>query len=237
MIRIEKKEDCCGCEACVQRCPKHCISLFRDNEGFLYPSVNESLCIGCGLCEKVCPILNPLPKRKPLQVFAAKNLNEEVRLASSSGGVFTLLAEHTIRNNGVVFGARFNEKWEVAHGFTDTVEGIADFRSSKYVQSKINGTYQEAEQFLKAGRKVLFSGTPCQIAGLKRFLRKEYTNLITVDFLCHGVPSPGVWESYLKETIARKCKKIQFCSDPYASVKKISFRDKTLGWKKFSFVP
>lgn len=240
MIEIKIKEECCGCESCVQCCPKHCISFKSDNEGFFYPIADREICIVCGLCEKVCPILNPMQERMPLQVLAAKNLDNEIRLTSSSGGIFTLFAEHTIKACGVVFGARFNDKWEVVHDCTETTDGIALFRGSKYVQSRIGDVYLKAEQYLKAGREVLFSGTPCQIAGLKRFLRKEYENLTTVDFLCHGVPSPKVWNSYLKETFARKCKKIQFCISPYAKcnllVKKIAFRDKTLGWKKFSFV-
>ena len=207
MIEIKDKKDCCGCSACVQRCPKQCITLKEDNEGFLYPIVDKKTCIDCGLCEKVCPILHQGEPQKPLKVYAAKNLNEEIRRQSSSGGIFTLLAEQVIQEGGVVFGARFDENWEVKHDYTETIEGLAVFRGSKYVQSRIEDNYKKAEEFLKQGRKVLFSGTPCQIAGLKRFLRKEYEELLTVDFVCHGVPSPGVWRKYLKETVARMCDK------------------------------
>ena len=239
MLDIKDKKNCCGCSACVQKCPKQCISLKEDNEGFLYPEVDKSICIDCGLCEKVCPVLHQCEPRKPLKVYAAKNLDEEIRRQSSSGGVFTLLAEQVIQEGGVVFGARFDENWEVKHDYTETIEGLAAFRGSKYVQSRMEDNYRKAEEFLKQGRKVLFSGTPCQIAGLKRFLRKEYDNLLTVDFVCHGVPSPGVWRQYLKETVAQMCDKNSVSTDPIskenAHVESISFRDKSSGWKKYSF--
>jgi coenzyme F420-reducing hydrogenase beta subunit len=137
-------------------------------------------CIDCGLCEKVCPSINQRKQRKPFYVYAAKNKNERIRKESSSGGIFTLLAEQIIKENGVVFGARFNENWEVMHDYVETKEGLALFRGSKYVQSRIGNTYQQVEQFLKTDRQVLFSGTPCQVAGLKLFLQKEYNNLLTI---------------------------------------------------------
>lgn len=239
MIIFSDKKKCCGCSACVQKCPKQCITLREDNEGFLYPIINKDNCLDCGLCEKVCPILNQEETRKPLQVYAAKNLNEKIRQQSSSGGIFTLIAEKIIKEGGVVFGARFDESWEVKHDYTITIEELANFRGSKYVQSRIEDNYQKAEIFLKQGRKVLFSGTPCQIAGLKRYLRKDYKNLLTMDFICHGVPSPGIWRKYLKETVARICDKNSVSTDPIsmenAHVESISFRDKSHGWKKYSF--
>ncbi|MEG1581426.1 MAG: 4Fe-4S binding protein, partial [Bacteroidaceae bacterium] len=128
MIEILDKKDCCGCNACVQRCPKQCIAMQEDEEGFIYPKVDASLCIECGLCEKVCPVMNQKAPRKPLKVYAAKNNDEKIRMKSSSGGVFTALAEKTISNGGVVFGARFNKTWEVEHGYTETVEGLSAFR-------------------------------------------------------------------------------------------------------------
>lgn len=225
MIDITDKSKCCGCSACVQGCPKQCITMQTDKEGFLYPKVDKEKCIDCGLCEKVCPIINHGEKRTPLAVYAAKNMNEEVRLNSSSGGVFTLLAENVILQGGVVFGARFNEELEVVHSCTETVEGLSAFRGSKYVQSNIGDSYQKAEMFMKGGRKVLFSGTPCQIAGLKRYLRKEYENLLTVECVCHGVPSPKVWKEYLKEVKAN-------CGA--TSILDVCFRDKSTGWKSYS---
>ena len=209
MLQIKEKKDCCGCEACVQRCPQQCIAVREDSEGFLYPVVDEGRCTDCGLCERVCPGLQPGEPREPLKVYAAKNPDEKVRIQSSSGGIFSLLAEQVIRAGGVVFGARFDGRWEVVHDYTEAMEGLEAFRGSKYVQSRTGETYRLAETFLRAGRKVLFCGTPCQIAGLKLFLRKEYENLLTVDFICHGVPSPGIWRKYLQEIAARR-KKFSF---------------------------
>ncbi|MEY8611970.1 Coenzyme F420 hydrogenase/dehydrogenase, beta subunit C-terminal domain [Parabacteroides segnis] len=240
MIKIDSKEKCCGCWACVQRCPKHCITMVEDDEGFLYPKVDSSLCIDCSLCEKVCPVINQGEPRIPDVVYAAKNLNEEIRMASSSGGIFTLLAEEVIAKGGVVFGARFNEEWDVVHDYTETIEGLSAFRGSKYVQSRVGKCYSQVEEFLEKGRKVLFSGTPCQIAGLKKFLRKEYEDLFMVDFICHGVPSPGVWRLYLKEIQEKVSHKSPDSSSFFGGrkvfIKNIFFRDKQFGWKKFSSV-
>lgn len=242
MIRITDNKDCCGCHACASVCARQCIAMQEDNEGFLYPVVDETTCTDCGLCEKVCPVINQDEPRKPLKVYAAKNRNEEVRRQSSSGGIFTPLAEAVIREGGVIFGAKFDKDWNVVHAWTDTIEGIADFRGSKYVQSTIGDAYREAREFLKQGRKVLFSGTPCQIAGLRKFLRKEYGNLITVDVVCHGVPSPLVWRKYLEETreklrAERNAGKNMDSSSlmDLPVITGISFRDKTHGWKKYGF--
>ena len=253
MIRISDSSRCCGCSACVQRCPKQCISLREDAEGFLYPEVDTSHCVNCGLCEQVCPELHADAERQPLQTFAAINPDAGVRLASSSGGVFTALAEQVIDAGGVVFGAAFDAHWEVRHRYAETREELAAFRGSKYVQSVIGDTFLQAERFLKSGRQVLFSGTPCQIAGLRRFLRRDYDHLLCVDFVCHGVPSPGVFRAYLAEEmtkIARKRKKkYRFAFSTIPSIPKadalaarlgcriddIRFRDKTNGWKKYRF--
>lgn len=243
MIEIKDNKDCCGCAACVQICPKECISLIEDGEGFLYPHVDRNGCIGCGMCEKICPFINAEEPREPLLCYAAKNRNEKIRMESSSGGIFTLLAENIIDEGGVVFGAKFNDKWEVVHDYAETKEGLAAFRGSKYVQSRIGNTFRQAESFLKEGRKVLFSGTPCQIKGLKLYLRKDYCNLHTVDFICHGVPSPGVWRQYLDETFRKTNRRASREKNTVLSSQKdipvitsINFRDKKLGWKKYSFV-
>ena len=255
MINIKNKKDCCGCSACVQKCPKQCISLYEDNEGFLYPRINTESCINCGLCELVCPVLNQAEERIPMEVFAAKNPNEEIRKESSSGGIFTLLAEQTIDYGGVVFGVKWNEHFEAVHAYTETKEGLADFRGSKYVQSLTGNTFKQTEQFLKQGRQVLYSGTPCQIAALKLYLKKEYDNLLTIDIICHGTPSPGVFRWYLSEelqmTAARQNNKKLELSNPSTitsiakadilakeqgfKIKDIRFRDKRLGWKNYHF--
>lgn len=223
MIEITDKHNCCGCSACVQACPKGCIVFDEDEQGFRYPFVNKDKCIDCGLCSRVCPVLNQNDPHRPIKVFAAINPNDDVRKRSSSGGIFTLLAEQIINEGGVVFGARFNDKWEVLHDYADTKKGVEAFCGSKYVQSNIGDTYKQAQVFLKKGRKVLFSGTSCQIAGLKRFLQKDYNALLTVDVVCHGVPSPKVWRDYLKET--KRVPELRY----------ISMKDKESGWKNYSY--
>lgn len=142
MIKIQNKQDCCGCSACVQRCPKQSITLHEDEEGFLYPKVDMETCIDCGLCEKVCPVLHQAEERVPLEVFAAKNPNDEIRYESSSGGIFTLLAEQKIDAGGVVFGVKWNEHFDAVHAYTGTKEGLAAFRGSKYVQSQVGETFK-----------------------------------------------------------------------------------------------
>lgn len=240
MIDIKDKSKCCGCSACVQKCPKQCISMLLDEEGFYYPSVDVSKCVGCGLCDNVCPVLHKHDKVAPLQVYEAHIHNESIRLHSSSGGVFTALAENVIDQGGVVFGARFDDEWAVYHSWTNNKDGLALFRGSKYVQSRIEATYKEAESFLKEGKRVLFSGTGCQIAGLKRYLNIDYTNLLTVDIICHGVPSPKVWREYLKYVLSSNKfpRKRNDGSSPDIKcvLTDISFRDKVKGWKNFSFV-
>ena len=225
VIQITDKHNCCGCGACASICPKHCITMQADNEGFLYPNVNEVDCIDCGLCEKVCHELHPFEKRKPQKVYAAINKNEEIRLKSSSGGIFYLLAEKTIAEGGVVCGARFDGQWQAVIDYAETMEGIKAFMGSKYVQARMATAYTDAKRFLTEGRKVLFSGTPCQIAGLHHFLRKPYDNLLTVDIICHGTPSPKVWDRYLEEVVTAGRK----------AINDVQFRNKRDGWKAFNF--
>lgn len=149
MIKMQNKQDCCGCAACVQRCPKHCISMKEDSEGFLYPVIDESICINCGLCEKICPVINQPEKLPVIEVLAAKNRNEVERMASSSGGVFIALAKETIENGGVVFGAVYDENWEVKHTYAETIDEIKPMMDSKYLQSRIENSFLDAERFLK----------------------------------------------------------------------------------------
>ncbi len=234
MIQLTFPKDCCGCSACAQRCPQQCIKMQEDKEGFLYPSINTDLCTNCRLCEKVCPSIVQANEHLPLKVYAAKNTNEKKRLQSSSGGVFTSLAEIIIKEKGVIFGACFDENWEVSHSYTDTLEGIEPYRRSKYVQSNIRNSYQQVEAFLKQGRKVLFTGSPCQVAGLKLFLRKEYSNLLSVDFVCHGVPSRKVWRIYLNEVI-QKLSLDSHTPLSKSTIASINFRNKKDGWKKYCF--
>lgn len=225
---------CCGCEACRSVCPKDCISMKADKEGFVYPHVDLSQCIDCKLCEKVCPVLHPASSTKVPLVYAGINNDTNIRLQSSSGGIFTLIAEQVLQKNGVVFGACFDEQWNVVYRYTETREGLSHFRGSKYVQSHIGDSFLQAKRFLDEGREVLFSGTPCQIAGLKNFLRKPYQNLLTVDVVCHGVPSPKVWQKYLHESVC-KVYHIRRGSSPILvdKIENISFRSKEKGWKRY----
>lgn len=244
MIEIYNKKDCCGCSSCVQRCPLQCISLYEDTEGFLYPKVDKKICIDCGLCEKVCPLLNKETAINPIKVLGAKNTDENERMHSSSGGLFYSLAKKIIGEAGVVFGAVYDQKWEVVITYAETLESVRSMMGSKYLQARMETAYKDAERFLKEGRKVLFTGCPCQIAGLRRYLRQDYSNLLIVDFACHGVPSPGVWRQYLKETMntftvremGEKTVSPSFI-DSMSAIGGIEFRNKTLhGWKNFSFV-
>lgn len=221
MIDISDKHLCCGCSACALRCPKQCITMNADEEGFLYPKLNIETCINCGLCEQVCPCLQRGGStEEPKVVKVAINNNEEVRKQSSSGGVFTILAELALKERGVVFGACFDDQWNVVHGYTETMEGLCAFRGSKYVQSVIGNAYRDAESFLKSGRKVLFTGTPCQIRGLQLFLRKTYDNLLTVAIACHSVPSSKLWKDYLAGMNLK-------------NIRNINFRDKRISWERY----
>ena len=224
MLQITNKQDCCGCYACVQRCPKQCIRMESDEEGFEYPIIDKEQCINCGLCNKVCPQTNTSYSKQPINIYAIKHPDQEIQLQSSSGGAFSLIAEWVIQKGGVVFGAIFDDNWNVIHGYTESISGLEKLRMSKYVQSKIGLSFIHTENFLKKGKIVMFVGTPCQIHGLKLFLRKDYENLITVDFVCHGVPSPKIWKIYLNKTAKTN------------DIKQISFRNKKLGWENSSFV-
>lgn len=226
MIFLKRKEDCCGCTACLQVCPKKCIAFKEDEAGFCYPYVDTTVCVKCGLCVKVCPMLKTEDANYPKEVYALKCQNEFIRSESSSGGAFTLLAESVLEDNGVVFGARFDADWTVIHDYVETKEGLKYFRGAKYMQSKLYGAYIRAELFLKEGRRVMFTGTPCQIAGLKKYLKREYDNLLTVDFICHGVPSSKVWNLYLSNELKKQSKD--------CSIDSISFRAKDTGWHNYS---
>lgn len=227
MIEIIDKGKCCGCHGCMNVCPKSCISMETDYEGFWYPQVDKNLCIDCHLCEKVCPILEVPHKTEEFKLltYACKNKNSEIRIQSSSGGVFSLLCNYVIHEGGIVFGAAYNEQFEVRHSYAETLEDCQKFRSSKYVQSKIGETYKQVRKFLNEGRLVIFSGTPCQIEGLSAYLRKEYSNLIKVDIACHGVPSPKIYNQYISSLEKEYGSKLT----------NLSFRNKETGWNTYSF--
>lgn len=222
MIKLTSKTDCCGCAACASVCAHKCITLKADAEGFLYPEVDADACVNCGLCEKVCPIISVPQQNSVLEVFAAKNKNENERFHSSSGGLFRLIAEKILQDGGVVFGCRLDERQKAYHAYAETKDQLDALMSSKYVQSDTRGIFEKVRSKLKEGKKVLFSGTPCQVAALKNFLFKPYDNLITKDILCHGVPSPKVFKEYVEGLEKRyECK-----------VKSVNFRWKEKSWKR-----
>ena len=224
MIGIIDSEKCCGCGACASVCPENCISFATDGEGFLYPAVDEKNCVGCNACERACPMLSEPEKNTVVRACAVINNDKETRLKSSSGGIFGLLAEDVFENGGAVFGAAFDESFAVRHICAHTADELPLLRGSKYVQSNTTGIFETVKQLLDSDRQVLFSGTPCQVAGLKKSLGKNYLNLLTVDLVCHGVPSPVAWQRYLDFT------KKKYSAEPVF----VNFRSKVSGWKKFS---
>ena len=214
-VKIEENDLCCGCTACYSACPKNAIRMVRDNEGFLYPEVDKEKCVNCGMCKKVCPILNKakLNEFKP-KAYLFQNSNEEIRKDSTSGGIFTAIGEFVIKNNGIVYGATFDDNFVVNHIGVESTYELCKFRKSKYVQSNQNNCFKEIKQYLDNGKLVCYSGTPCQVGGLRAYLRKDYENLILVDIMCHSVPSPLVFEKYkgyiLKKMNANKILNINF---------------------------
>lgn len=221
-IKIDEKKCCSGCAACAAVCPKNCIAMQEDEEGFLYPIVDITTCIQCSKCVKVCPytcseFVNKQEVEELAICYAAYNKNEEIRYKSASGGMFRVFADKIIAEGGVVFGAAFDKKFAVEHTYTDTLEGLTAFMGSKYLQSRMGNAFTLVKQFLREGRKVLFTGCNCQIAGLKRYLKNDDANLICIDIICHGVDSPQIWLDYLHSLF------------PDESVKSINFRDKIAG--------
>lgn len=225
MTQVTEKELCCGCTACENVCPKKAISMKADSLGFLYPEINREKCVGCRLCVKVCPVNKKNPATNGIRTACALiNNDENVRMESSSGGAFTLLAEKIINDGGVVFGAKFDGEFNVVHDFTEAKEELSEFRGSKYVQSHMNDCFSKCKEFLETGRIVLFTGTPCQCAGLRSFLERDYANLTVMDFICHGVPSPALWHKYKMHREKKSASRVV----------KTAFRRKNCGWKQYS---
>lgn len=215
-------EKCTGCAACINTCNHESIKMTENQQGFLYPCIDESKCIQCNLCRQVCPVNHPTKPNNHLHVYAALVKDDVERAKSTSGGIFACLAKKVIKAGGYVYGAILDTDLVVHHTEAHTLEELEQQRNSKYVQSHIGNTYQQAKKRLLNGKQVLFSGTPCQIAGLRNYLKKDYPNLLTVDILCHGVPSPGMFSRYVKseEEIAGK------------KMHRMLFRSKVVGWKK-----
>ncbi len=197
-LKNKAESSCYGCRACEQICRSGAISIKPSTEGFLFPVVDESKCLHCGLCAKVCPYNANLGNEKPLKAFAAQYKNTEALEKSSSGGVFSALSDYLLENGGYVSGCVFNEGFTAVHTVTNEKEAVRKMRGSKYVQSDTLDAYTQIKSLLENGERVLFTGTPCQVHGLKCFLRKEFDNLFTVDLICHGVPSPKLLSDYLE---------------------------------------
>lgn len=226
MLLLSEKNECCGCSACAQICGEKAILMSVDEEGFLYPNINLDNCLSCGACKRVCPIMtiDYDKKNSPIGIYAICSNDERIRMNSSSGATFYLLARQIIEKDGVVFGAAWDSNCKVIHSQVSKLSDLYLLQGSKYIESNTANTYSEVKQLLENGTTVLFSGTGCQIAGLKSFLGKEYNNLYTVDVLCHGVPSPKVWGKYIKEK--------EECFN--STVVRSFFRLKNNGWKNYS---
>ena len=229
MISVfDKKEDCCGCTACESICPERAITMKPDKEGFLYPEINQGLCIDCNLCRSVCPIQNRLVLSDRLhdpRVFAVKHKKEQVRMSSASGGAYTAISDYILKSSGVVYGAEFDDDFCVRHNRATNAEVRNKFKGSKYIQSDTRGIFKQIEEDLIKGNNVLFTGTACQVAGLRKFLEAKQvkTNKLTTnDIICHGVPSPLLWQGYLN-FIQKKNK-----------LKSYTFRYKQKGWHGYN---
>lgn len=222
MIKLSNKANCCGCEVCVNICPQKCIKMIEDSEGFRYLEIDYNKCIDCGLCEKRCPFIKEAKKDyiKSLEFYAGYNKDNDILKQSSSGGIFWLLAQNIILKNGIVYGVTQNDTYDVCFQRATKIEQCINFRGSKYLQAKINGIYKMVKEDLENKSVVLFSGTPCQIAGLYNYLNKKYDNLYTCDVVCHGVPSNKVYNKFIKYIEDKNKKK----------VKNIKWRDKVCGW-------
>ena len=228
MINLKDKANCTGCTACQQVCGKNAIEMQFDSLGHTYPVVDSLKCIDCGLCEKVCPMLHleELPKDEKLDelpVYAAYNKDNEARSRSTSGGLFTVLSKYIIESGGVVYAARFNDEFHIYHDSFDKMDEIDPFRGSKYAQSDLDGVFRRIKNELK-NRKVLFVGTPCQVAGLKRFIRVNNPNLYTCDFICMCISSSKIWEEYLDEYWNTE------------TIKRIIFKDKRDSWHHWNLL-
>lgn len=214
---------CTGCGACAAVCPKNCIQMHPDSEGFRQPVVDTEKCIHCNRCASVCPVMNPPVKQPEAKVYATKNKDDAVRQESSSGGVFTALAEYVLESGGAVCAAAYDNNFSVVHDFAHSKGDLGRFRGAKYAQSQADHCFPEIKRLLAAEKKVLFVGTPCQTAALHSYLKDECNNLLLVDMVCHGVPSPKVWKRYVDELSAE------------APVEKINLRSKATGWSHYGY--
>lgn len=223
MKEILEKSRCTGCSACASICPKGAIKLVEDNEGFKHPEIDQSKCINCGLCKRTCPVLNTEENSSLNRCYVAYNKNNEMKKTSSSGGIFDAIARKVLSDNGIVIGAAFNDNMELEHIALEKIDDLEKLKGSKYLQSNINNMFSYIKEKIN-DKKILFVGTPCQVAGLHAYLKKDYDNLICIDLFCHGVPSPKLFNKYIKELE----------DDNSSKVVKYNFRDKKTGWDTYS---
>ena len=209
-LNIIDKELCTGCGTCAIVCPFNAINMVEDEYGFIYPELDKKLCKNCGLCKKKCHILNAKFNKKQKKCYAVM-ANDDIRMESSSGGIFTVVANYILDNNGYVCGAAFDENWNVIHKIVNNKEELKSLQKSKYVQSDLKNTFPEIEKLLKDNKQVLFVGTPCQVASLNTYLDKKiYKNLITMDLVCHGTPNNKTWHKFLRDNIDEEIINIKF---------------------------
>lgn len=218
----KKREECTGCTACINICPKNCIKMIQDADGFGYPEIDNTICINCGMCERTCPINHPLAKEGVLSAYVVRHKDFNVVRESTSGGTSAAFGEYVFNRNGIFCGVGYSSDFQVQHFIIDSSdkEKIKEIRGSKYVQSELNNLFKTIKLYLDKNRLVCFTGTPCQVSGLKAFLKKDYDNLITVDLVCHGVASPYIFQSYVNYQTER------YGSKPV----RIAFRNKTYGY-------
>lgn len=223
MEEIVSKELCTGCTACKNVCPAKAIEMSKSDDGFEYPKINQSKCINCGMCQKACPIINTKENKALNKTFVGFNKNEKVREVSSSGGIFSIIANYVLSNNGIVIGARFDEDNKLKHFAITNKKDLNKLRSSKYLQSELGSIFELVKENIN-NKKILFSGTPCHVAGLKAYLKQDYDNLICIDVICHGVPTPKLFDKYVKELE----------NERNAKLLNYNFRDKSSGWEGYS---
>lgn len=223
MKKIIEKKRCTGCSACASICPKGAIKLVEDVEGFKHPKIDQDKCINCGLCKRTCPVLNTKENSSLKRCYVAYNKNDEVKKTSSSGGIFGAIAREVLDGNGIVIGAAFDENMKLNHIAIEKIEDLEKLKGSKYLQSDLDNIFTYIKSQIN-DRRILFVGTPCQVAGLHAYLKKDYDNLICIDLFCHGVPSPKLFNKYIKELE----------SSNNSKVVKYNFRDKKTGWATYS---
>lgn len=231
MLDLASYNECTGCSACVNICPKQCLSMKADEYGFLYPSLQHpDLCVKCSMCGKVCPVSlkkKEQQKKGETEAYAAYAKDVSIRDKSTSGGIFSELAFEIIKDGGAVYGAVYDNQFHILHICIENAEDLGMLRGAKYAQSNLGQSFREIRKKLELGQSVLFAGTPCQVAGLKSFLQKDFESLFTVDFVCHGIPSPEVWKGYVEY----RAKNDNAGQLP----EKIDLRSKHTGWSHYQY--